>query len=632
MFNSRQQWFIRIERQNISSRLSSLPRTNVRHASLTSAIEKGRRREASKWGTDGSERQSNVIDAREERRASAHERRDKAQSRGFGETLAADSRREGRRGNRFSSRDDEFERPSQQKRSYGEDRRPDPNSRDLESTRESFSREAGRRGTDRRDKIESRSSRLRRGDLVDLEDDRGSRKSRSRFEEDEEPLDRRSRDRRPERYDRREGFPNRSTRNRYDDDEPNSRRTPKGHRDGNTTRSRDDRSSQDPSTSKSPYAGAAKQRNVVVPASIPYTTPASEFLYGASTILSALKTKRRKPYKLYLYASPDRTPETESRMETVRKHAILRGVPVKIVSAQWNILMDKMAGGRPHNGIILEASPIPKMPIRWLDRVMGPREPTITAVLDHQSAEDAAINGIDGEITRPYTAPLWSKNARYPLVLMLTSIQDPGNLGSILRTAHYMGVAAVVLATHSTAPITPVVLKASSGAAEAIPLCYAIDIVTLIEQSKGNGWKFLAAASPHSPSAGSSSSKNGSRTQQSQPFLKSDDISSVLKSGPAVLMLGGEGAGLDPRAQKRADALIGIPSAWGRKDIAGVDSLNVGVATGMLTYALLSPGSSGKAVAAENDTEEGSPEQTKENVDSSVSATEGTEEGKMFSI
>ena len=80
--------------------------------------------------------------------------------------------------------------------------------------------------------------------------------------------------------------------------------------------------------------------------SIQHTTPASEFLYGTSVVTAALKSKRRKVYKLYLYMGDDRSAVPDA---TLRSLARSRGIETTIVRSDGLSLMDKMSGGRPHN-------------------------------------------------------------------------------------------------------------------------------------------------------------------------------------------------------------------------------------------------------------------------------------------
>lgn len=83
------------------------------------------------------------------------------------------------------------------------------------------------------------------------------------------------------------------------------------------------------------------------PRGIPYTTSASEFLYGTTAVTAVLKFSRRKLYKVYVYVGENRSPSSEDG--AVRKLALARGVEVVNVTGSWLQLMDRMSGGRPHN-------------------------------------------------------------------------------------------------------------------------------------------------------------------------------------------------------------------------------------------------------------------------------------------
>ena len=84
-----------------------------------------------------------------------------------------------------------------------------------------------------------------------------------------------------------------------------------------------------------------------VPLSIPYTTPASEFLYGTSVVTSALLASRRKLYKLYIYDGDNR--EVRDQDKRIQKLAMERNVVVERVQGSWLRLMDRTSTGRPHN-------------------------------------------------------------------------------------------------------------------------------------------------------------------------------------------------------------------------------------------------------------------------------------------
>lgn len=93
--------------------------------------------------------------------------------------------------------------------------------------------------------------------------------------------------------------------------------------------------------------GDQPRRAPPAPISIPYTTPASEFLYGHSVVTAALKASRRKLYKLYLYN--EQNAEVRGQDQQVRKLGLAAGVVVTRVGHEWLKLMDKMSKGRPHN-------------------------------------------------------------------------------------------------------------------------------------------------------------------------------------------------------------------------------------------------------------------------------------------
>ena len=85
----------------------------------------------------------------------------------------------------------------------------------------------------------------------------------------------------------------------------------------------------------------------VEPLRLPYTTPASEFLYGRSVVAAALRARRRKFYKLYIYQSPKR--EADKNDLEMRKMALDQAVPVERVSFDKLQMLDRMSEGRPHN-------------------------------------------------------------------------------------------------------------------------------------------------------------------------------------------------------------------------------------------------------------------------------------------
>lgn len=94
-----------------------------------------------------------------------------------------------------------------------------------------------------------------------------------------------------------------------------------------------------------------------VPRIIPYTSAQSQFLYGTSTVRAALKTPRRKLHKLYVHSRAKESLTSEFR--ELIDNAQIRGLEVIYADDSWLPLMDDLANKRPHNGLILEASPLP---------------------------------------------------------------------------------------------------------------------------------------------------------------------------------------------------------------------------------------------------------------------------------
>ena len=302
-----------------------------------------------------------------------------------------------------------------------------------------------------------------------------------------------------------------------------------------------------------------------IPLSIPYTTPASEFLYGTSVIIAALLSSRRRLYKLYIYRGDNR--EVHEQDHRIRELALKRGVVAERVNGDWLRLMDKMSVGRPHNGYILEASPLPKLPVAGFQAVEK-RNGAFHVILGHQSREDEAVNGTSTNIKYDVAFP------RYPFVLLLDGILDPGNLGAILRTAFFLGVDTVAISNRSSAPVSPVAIKASAGASETLPLVSVSQPGGFIDECRSNGWKIYAAVAP----------TPGKRTGLSNYFSTSD-LGSPVRNHPCLLILGSEGQGLRWNIQRKADFDVGINGP--RIGQGEVDSLNVSVAAGLLCEAFL---------------------------------------------
>ncbi|HEX8475447.1 MAG TPA: 23S rRNA (guanosine(2251)-2'-O)-methyltransferase RlmB [Pyrinomonadaceae bacterium] len=142
-----------------------------------------------------------------------------------------------------------------------------------------------------------------------------------------------------------------------------------------------------------------------------------------------------------------------------------------------------------------------------------------------------------------------------PLALVLDGVEDPRNLGAIIRTAECAGVDALFVPERRAAGLTETVAKASAGALEYLPVARVGNVVRLVEDMKERAiWTVGTAAD-----AGL-------------------DYTAWDWTQPCALLLGGEGAGLRRLVRERCDALVRIPLR-GR-----ISSLNVSVAAGIVLY------------------------------------------------
>ncbi|KAG8158532.1 hypothetical protein KVR01_011654 [Diaporthe batatas] len=311
---------------------------------------------------------------------------------------------------------------------------------------------------------------------------------------------------------------------------------------------------------------ARKPKRYEGPVSVPYTTAASQFLYGTSTVEAALRAGSRKMYKLYIYKGKGRGVRALEKDRVLADLAKSRGVRFEYLEEESLPMLNKMSDSRPHNGHVLEASPLPQLPATALEEFSEDKSrPGFQVAVGHQSSEEAQINGTSGFVR---TGP----GSRKPLVLVVDQVLDPGNLGAILRTASFMGVTAVAVSKKGSAPVTPVVLKASAGAAEALTMLSVESVEDFLQGSKKNGWKVFAACPP--------------KPDSNRPQIDSIDLEKQdpLLKDPCILLVGSEGEGLSRAVRRAANVEISIPNLSG-SDV--VDSLNVSVATGLLCSAFL---------------------------------------------
>jgi len=148
-----------------------------------------------------------------------------------------------------------------------------------------------------------------------------------------------------------------------------------------------------------------------------------------------------------------------------------------------------------------------------------------------------------------------------PLVAVLVAVQDPGNVGTILRSAEAFGATGVVATRGSADPWSPKALRASAGAALRLPVLRAMAVPILIAQLKVADVTLYASVSTHAAT--------GNRLRSS---LEAD------LTGPVAIFIGNEGGGLPPEVTHSVDGVISIPT------LGEAESLNAGIAASILLY------------------------------------------------
>ena len=151
-----------------------------------------------------------------------------------------------------------------------------------------------------------------------------------------------------------------------------------------------------------------------------------------------------------------------------------------------------------------------------------------------------------------------TKGKASPLVVVLVGVQDPGNVGTIVRSAEAFGATGVIATKGTADPWSPKALRASAGSALRLPVVRGLAAAVVLAQLRISKVKVVAA---------SVTSAEADRAI----------LGSCLRD-PAAIFIGSEGAGLPAEIERAADATIGIPMS------AQVESLNAGVAASILLY------------------------------------------------
>jgi len=176
-----------------------------------------------------------------------------------------------------------------------------------------------------------------------------------------------------------------------------------------------------------------------------------------------------------------------------------------------------------------------------------------------RAAGSAAHQGIVAFGSAEPYASLEQTMASRGLHVVLDGVEDPHNLGAIVRTAHAAGAAAVVIPERRAAGLTETVARTSAGAVAYLPVVRVTNISRALEELKERGYWIYGL------------DERGEQAYDRVEF-----------NAPTAIVLGGEGRGLHQTVARHCDALVSIPMASGPS--GGVASLNVSVAAGVVLF------------------------------------------------
>ena len=160
------------------------------------------------------------------------------------------------------------------------------------------------------------------------------------------------------------------------------------------------------------------------------------------------------------------------------------------------------------------------------------------------------------------------ERAEPPFVLALDSLEDPQNVGTLLRSAEAAGVHGVLFPTEHQAPLSPAAIKASAGATEHLLLCPLDDLPGSLADLHVRGLRIVGA-------------EEGAAMTAREADLR----------GPIVIVVGSEGHGLQPSVRKRCDLFVRIPMK------GAIGSLNAAVAGSILLFEVSGQRDAGTAAA-----------------------------------
>ncbi|HEY7725304.1 MAG TPA: 23S rRNA (guanosine(2251)-2'-O)-methyltransferase RlmB [Anaeromyxobacteraceae bacterium] len=233
-------------------------------------------------------------------------------------------------------------------------------------------------------------------------------------------------------------------------------------------------------------------------------------VHGLHPVRELLRAGGEPPAELWISQGPER-----ARLGEIARLARERGAKVREAPRQK---LDRLAGTDHHQGVV---AVVADYRYRDLDELLA-------------AARD---------------------RGEPPLLVLLDGIEDPQNLGAIVRSAHALGAHGVVVPRDRAAGVTAAAARASAGAVEHCPVARVTNLAQVLEELKERGlWSVAADPASDVP------------------------MGDLDLSGPIALVIGGEGRGLRPLVRRRCDHAGRIPMA------GGVGSLNAAAAAAICLY------------------------------------------------
>lgn len=244
--------------------------------------------------------------------------------------------------------------------------------------------------------------------------------------------------------------------------------------------------------------------------------PQTHYIWGRHAVLEALRSGGRPIHKLYV-AREAQDPQLHAIIALSR----LKGVVVQRVERS---ALDRLANRGKHQGVVAAIA--------------------AQAFFDEEALFDVLTDR--------------------SMLVILDQVQDPHNLGAIIRTAHCAGADAVIITKHRSSGLTDVVAKTAAGALEYTRVVRVTNLATFLQRLKQAGFQ-LIGVSPEGQSS----------------------YTSISMDGRIALIFGSEGKGLRRLTKQSCHQLVHIPMR------GKIDSLNVSVAVGVVLFEAIRQGKRG---------------------------------------